>query len=201
MQKIFPLHCKISLTTYTRTVRFCLLQIQFFRVFNTQNLPVLLTLETVCRTPVQPLSSVSGHKRYNTLDFASKIVCQQGCCSPLLEAQSQGDFSLWIPHIFHSQADIQILSRIWKIYFLWKRKATVFISKDELCSFLSLLTTNDYFLSLFIYRFSPFIIAFTFLILSASNAFKSVIISWYSVGWLFPSSKNSDGVTPKYSQI
>ena len=47
-----------------------------------------------------------------SLDFASKIVCQQGCCSPLLEAQSQGDFSLWIPHIFHSQADIQILSRI-----------------------------------------------------------------------------------------
>lgn len=93
MQKIFPLHCKISLTTYTRTVRFCLLQIQFFRVFNTQNLPVLLTLETVCRTPVQPLSSVSGHKRYNTLDFASKIVCQQGCCSPLLETQSQRSYA------------------------------------------------------------------------------------------------------------
>ena len=27
----------------------------------------------------QPLSSVSGRQRYNTLDFASKIVCQQGC--------------------------------------------------------------------------------------------------------------------------
>ena len=38
----------------------------------------------------QPLSSVSGRKRYNTLDFASKIVCQQGCFSPLLETQSQG---------------------------------------------------------------------------------------------------------------
>ena len=38
----------------------------------------------------QPLSSVSGRKRYNTLDFASKIVCQQGCVSPLLETQSQG---------------------------------------------------------------------------------------------------------------
>ena len=39
----------------------------------------------------QPLSSVSGRKRYNTLDFASKIVCQQGCCSPLLETRSQRD--------------------------------------------------------------------------------------------------------------
>ena len=38
----------------------------------------------------QPLSSVSGRQRYNTLDFASKIVCQQGCFSPLLETQSQG---------------------------------------------------------------------------------------------------------------
>ena len=43
----------------------------------------------------QPLSS-SHHatswrrKRYNTLDFASKIVCQQGCFSPLLETQSRG---------------------------------------------------------------------------------------------------------------
>ena len=49
-----------------------------------------------CRS--QPLSSVSGRKRYNTLDFASKIVCQQGCFSPLLETQSQGDVPLWTPH-------------------------------------------------------------------------------------------------------
>ena len=45
----------------------------------------------------QPLSSVSGRKRYNTLDFASKIVCQQGCFSPLLETQSRGVASLWTP--------------------------------------------------------------------------------------------------------
>ena len=51
----------------------------------------------------QPLSSVSGRKRYNTLDFASKIVCQQGCFSPLLETQSRGDFPLWTPHLFSSQ--------------------------------------------------------------------------------------------------
>ena len=48
----------------------------------------------------QPLSSVSGRKRYNTLDFASKIVCQQGCFSPLLETQSRGVASLWTPAYF-----------------------------------------------------------------------------------------------------
>lgn len=48
-----------------------------------------------CRS--QPLSGVSRKQRYNTLDFASKIVCQQGCCSPLLESQSQGDTPLCIP--------------------------------------------------------------------------------------------------------
>ena len=41
----------------------------------------------------QPLSSVSRKQRYNTLDFASKIVCQQGCCAPLLETQRQRGFS------------------------------------------------------------------------------------------------------------
>ena len=48
----------------------------------------------------QPLSSVSGRKRYNTLDFASKIVCQQGCFSPLLETQSRGISPLWTPAYF-----------------------------------------------------------------------------------------------------
>ena len=51
----------------------------------------------------QPLSSVSGRKRYNTLDFASKIVCQQGCFSLLLETQSQEISPLWTPHIFSSK--------------------------------------------------------------------------------------------------
>lgn len=51
----------------------------------------------------QPLSSVSRKQRYNTLDFASKIVCQQGCCSPLLETQSRGISPLWTPHIFFSK--------------------------------------------------------------------------------------------------
>lgn len=38
-----------------------------------------------CRYHSQPLSSASRKQRYNTLDFANKMVCQQGCCSPLRE--------------------------------------------------------------------------------------------------------------------
>ena len=71
--------------------------------YSPQNPPVLLTLKSVCLAWGQPLSSVSGRKRYNTLDFANKIVCQQGCYSPLLETQSQGISSLWTPHIFSSK--------------------------------------------------------------------------------------------------
>ena len=41
----------------------------------------------------QPLSRVSRKQRYNTLDFASKIVCQQGCYPPLLETQSQRGYA------------------------------------------------------------------------------------------------------------
>ena len=36
-------------------------------------------------------------QRYNTLDFASKVVCQQGCCSPLLETQSRRGFRFGSP--------------------------------------------------------------------------------------------------------
>ena len=46
----------------------------------------------------QPLSSVSGRKRYNTLDFASKIVCQQGCSRPYWKPRAEGIFPLWTPH-------------------------------------------------------------------------------------------------------
>ena len=35
-------------------------------------------------------SSVSGRKRYNTLDFASKIVCQQGCSRPYWKPRAKG---------------------------------------------------------------------------------------------------------------
>ena len=45
---------------------------------------------------------LSAPQRYNTLDFPGKVVCQQGCCSPLLETQGKGDTLLWIPHHFLS---------------------------------------------------------------------------------------------------
>lgn len=76
-----------------------------FVTYSPQNPPVLLPLKTVCLAWDNPLSSISGRKRYNTLYFASKIVCQgqrcfpldtlcqQGCCSPLLETQSQRGFA------------------------------------------------------------------------------------------------------------
>lgn len=44
----------------------------------------------------QPLFSVSGRKRYNTLDFAGKVVCQQGCSRPYWMTQSQRSFSFGI---------------------------------------------------------------------------------------------------------
>ena len=42
----------------------------------------------------QPLSRVSRKQRYNTLDFASKIVCQQGCSRPYWKPSGKEIFSL-----------------------------------------------------------------------------------------------------------
>ena len=47
-----------------------------------------------------PLSVASGRKRYNTLDFASKVVCQQGAARPYWMTQSRGDLPLGLPFIF-----------------------------------------------------------------------------------------------------
>ena len=52
---------------------------------------------TICphsRWRSQPLSRVSRKQRYNTLDFASKIVCQQGCSRPYWKPCVKGDFPL-----------------------------------------------------------------------------------------------------------
>lgn len=79
-----PLHCEAALrfsssfhdTTYTRTGGFCFQQIPDSAPGGTQDPPVLLTLEKVCSVR-PPLSSVSGRQRYNTLDFARKVVCHE----------------------------------------------------------------------------------------------------------------------------
>ena len=66
-----------------------------------QNPPVLLPRKSVCchtlphrRVCRQPLSRVSRKQRYNTLDFASKIVCQQGCSRPYWKPSGKGMFPL-----------------------------------------------------------------------------------------------------------
>ena len=43
----------------------------------TQNPPVLWLTESACSRPEQPLSATHGRQRYNTLDFASKVVCHE----------------------------------------------------------------------------------------------------------------------------
>ena len=52
---------------------------------------LLLPQETVCPVRCQPLSRVSGRKRYNTLDFAAQNRVPTGRFSPLLETLSQRD--------------------------------------------------------------------------------------------------------------
>ena len=52
---------------------------------------------------VTPLSVASGRKRYNTLDFASKVVCQQGAARPYWMTQSRWDLPLGLPFIFFAK--------------------------------------------------------------------------------------------------
>lgn len=50
-----------------------------------------------------PFPASAGSKGITHTTFQGKVVCQQGCCSPLLETQSQGDIPLWIPYYFGQQ--------------------------------------------------------------------------------------------------
>ena len=61
---------------------------------------VLLSPKSVCPGVGQPLSSVSGRKRYNTLDFPKENRVPTGMLSPLLETQSRGAAPLWTPVYF-----------------------------------------------------------------------------------------------------
>ena len=82
---VMPLHFEAQLrfsspfhsTTYTRTGGFCLGENPEFQRVVRQNPPVLLPLERLCSARKHPLSSVSGRQRYNTLDFANKVVCHE----------------------------------------------------------------------------------------------------------------------------
>ena len=80
-----PLHCEATLrfsspfrrTTYTRTGEFCLGANPEFQRVAHQNPPVLWLTESACSCPEQPLSATHGRQRYNTLDFAGKVVCHE----------------------------------------------------------------------------------------------------------------------------
>ena len=100
-----PLHFKAPLcfafpfrdTTYTRTGGFCRGANPEFQRVARQNPPVLWLTESACSRPEQPLSATHGRQRYNTLDFAGKVVCHEtagffGFFLPL-----KGAALLWVP--------------------------------------------------------------------------------------------------------
>ena len=82
---VMPLHFEAPLRsaspfrniTYTRTGGFCLRKLLGFSSGRTQNPPVPWLAESVCSCPEQPLSATHGRQRYNTLDFAGKVVCHE----------------------------------------------------------------------------------------------------------------------------
>ena len=82
---VMPLHCEATLRsaspfrriTYTRTGGFCPGANPEFQRVARQNPPVLWLTESACSCPEQPLSATHGRQRYNTLDFASKVVCHE----------------------------------------------------------------------------------------------------------------------------
>ena len=82
---VMQLHSKDSLrcafpfrhTTYTRTGGFFLGANPEFQRVARQNPPVLWLTESACSCPEQPLSATHGRQRYNTLDFAGKVVCHE----------------------------------------------------------------------------------------------------------------------------
>ena len=113
---VMPLHCEAPLrsaspfrrTTYTRTGGFCYRKLLGFSSGRTQNPPVLWLTESVCSCPEQPLSATHGRQRYNTLDFANKVVCHETAgfigfflprrACPPLDASRQGSAAAFGNH-------------------------------------------------------------------------------------------------------
>lgn len=94
------LHFGFPLTAYIRTGRFRSCFIQLLRIqFGKIRLSCCHWKVSV-RPQTQPLSSASGSKRYNTLDFPQKVVCQQGCSRPYWKPRAKGAAPLWTPAYF-----------------------------------------------------------------------------------------------------
>ena len=68
-------------------------QILIFKRVARQNPAVLQPLEMVCSGSKHPLSSVSGRRRYNTLDFPQENRVPTGCFHPYWKPRSQGTCS------------------------------------------------------------------------------------------------------------
>ena len=100
MQHSFGRRPPLCRITYTRTAGFCSWQIPGF-VSLSATKSACSAAAVKCLSGVgQPLSSVSGRKRYNTLDFAEQNRVPTGMLSPLLETQRRGDDPLWTPFFF-----------------------------------------------------------------------------------------------------
>ena len=80
-QKNFSHSYKVFCATYTRTAGFCSCKSFILCILQPTKSACSAATENGLSGVGLPLS-VSGRKRYNTLDFASKIVCQQGCYPP-----------------------------------------------------------------------------------------------------------------------
>ena len=111
-----PLHFEAQLsfsspfhsTTYTRTGGFCPRSNPVFQRVARQNPPVLWLTESACSCPEQPLSATHGRQRYNTLDFANKVVCHEtagfigfflpGRLCPPLDSTRQGSAAAFGNH-------------------------------------------------------------------------------------------------------
>ena len=63
---------------------------QILRPGGTQNLSVLLPLKSACSARKHPLSSVSGRRRYNTLDFPQENRVPTGRFHPYWKPRIQG---------------------------------------------------------------------------------------------------------------
>ena len=68
--------------------------------YSPQNPPVLLTLKSVCLAWGQPLSSVSGRKRYNTLDLQAKSCANRDASRPYWKPRAEGLHPSGHLHIF-----------------------------------------------------------------------------------------------------
>ena len=68
-------------------------QILIFMRVAQQNPPVLLPPEMVCSARKHPLSSVSGRRRYNTLDFPTENRVPTGRFHPYWKPRSKGTCS------------------------------------------------------------------------------------------------------------